>query len=135
MTSNLYIIYNNHLLKTMNELTIYNLHKQLGHISYNYIKQLLKEHPNVLKTKVTNYKEKECIECIKANIQCTTILRLQESPLAQTFGNHIYIDIVGPIKPYVYKNIHYLLTIVDDATCWCVVLKLQTKNNVYIQYI
>ena len=68
MTSNLYIIYNNHLLKTMNELTIYNLHKQLGHISYNYIKQLLKEHPNVLKTKVTNYKEKECIECIKANI-------------------------------------------------------------------
>ena len=68
MTSNLYIIYNNHLLKTINELTIYNLHKQLGHISYNYIKQLLKEHPNVLKTKVMNYEEKECIECIKANI-------------------------------------------------------------------
>ena len=54
MTNNLYMLYNNHLLKTMNELSIYNLHKQLGHISYNYIKQLLKEHPNILKTKVTN---------------------------------------------------------------------------------
>ena len=117
MTSNLYIIYNDYLLKTMNELTIYDLYKQLGHISYNYIKQLLKEHPNVLKTKVTNYKEKECIECIKANIQCTTILRLQESPLAQTFGNYIYMNIVGPIKLYVYKNICYLLTIVNNATC------------------
>ena len=45
------------------------------------------------------------------------------------------MDIVGPVSHEGYKNIRYLLTLVDDATHWVSLLKLWTKDNVYTQYV
>ena len=55
--------------------------------------------------------------------------------ISVNYSNIIHIDIIGPVSYEGYKNIQYLLTLVDDATHWVSLLKLQTKDDTYTQYV
>ena len=70
------MIRNAYSLSMSNELSIYDLHHRLGHISYDYLKRLLKTNPSVLKQRITNFEEKQCVECIKANIERSPIPKI-----------------------------------------------------------
>ena len=113
---NLYMIRNAYTLSMSNGLSIYELHRRLGHISYDYLKRLLKTNPTILKQQITNFDEKQCVECIKANIEQAPIPKIRMSEQSANFGDIIHIDIVGPIHPLGYQQTKYMLTIVDDAT-------------------
>ena len=48
LENNLYVLRNTHYMNFMTEISVYNLHKHLRHISYDYIKCLLQYNTFVL---------------------------------------------------------------------------------------
>ena len=119
----------------INMISLQKLHKKLDHLNFPYLRWLLKKNPKLVNNKVIDNDEKTCSKCLKANISCTTILKYRESELSKNFDDHLHIDIWGPSPTIAYDNIKYLLTIVDDATCWVKMLSLKLKSNVYQEYI
>ena len=55
--------------------------------------------------------------------------------ISANYSNIIYMDIVGPVSHKEYKNIQYLLILVNNTMYWVLLLKLQTKDNTYTQYV
>ena len=58
LNRNLYMIRNAYSLSLSNGLSIYELHRRLGHISYDYLKRLLKTSPNIITQRITDFEEK-----------------------------------------------------------------------------
>ena len=135
LENNLYALRNTHYINSMSRISVYELYKHLSHISYNYIKCLLWHNVSILSQKIIDFNKKQCVDCIKANIERTAIPKIQSSDISANYSNIIHMDIVSPVSYEGYKNIRYLLTLVDDATCWVSLLKLQTKDNTYTQYV
>ena len=74
--------------------------------------------------RIMSFDKKQYINCIKVNIEQTVLLRMQTSEISANYSNIIHIDIIGPISHEGYKNIQYLLMLVDDTTHWVSLLKL-----------
>ena len=135
LKNNLYVLRNTHYMNFVVGISVYNLHKQLSHISYNYIKCLLQHNTLVLTQRITDFDEKQCIDCVKVNIEQTVLPKTRSLEISVNYSDIIHIDIIGPVSYEGYKNIQYLLMLVDDTTHWVSLLKLQTKDNVYTQYV
>jgi hypothetical protein len=70
--NNLYIILSHHHVNTMNalkEITLYDLHKKWGHVSYDYLKKLIAQNPEIINYKIKDFTEVKCVECGEANIK------------------------------------------------------------------
>ena len=89
----------------------------------------------MLTQRITDFDKKQCVDCIKVNIKQTALPKTRSLEISVNYGDMIHIDIIGPIFYEGYKNIQYLLMLVDDTTCWVSLLKLQTKDNTYTQYV
>ena len=76
-----------------------------------------------------------CTKCLKANILQKIIPKTQQTKLANNFGKQLHINIWGPVSITGYSSIKYLLTIVDNITCWVEMLLLKLKSNTYTEYI
>ena len=51
--------------------------------------------------------------------------------ISANYSNIIHMDIISPVSHEGYKNIQYLLILVNNTTYWVLLLKLQTKDNTY----
>ena len=71
----------------------------------------------MLTQRITDFDKKQCIDCVKANIEQTVLLKTRSSEISVNYGNIIHMNIIGPVSHEGYKNIQYLLMLVDDATC------------------
>ena len=100
---------NTHYLNFISRISVYNLYKCLSHISYDYIKCLLQSNTSILLQKIINFDKTQCIDCIKANIKQTVLLRMQTLKISANYSNIIHIDIVSLVSHKGYKNIQYLL--------------------------
>ena len=117
LKNNLYVLRNTYYLNSISRISVYNLHKCLSHISYDYIKCLLWHNTSVLTQRITDFDKKQCIDCIKANIEQTVLPKTRSSEISANYSNIIHMDIIGPVSHEGYKNIQYLLMLVDDTTC------------------
>jgi hypothetical protein len=98
-------------------ITMFNLHKKLGHISYHHINKLLETLKLIITTPITDCTETPCENCIINNIRRNPVSKKRTSPLATAFGDHFHIDIFGPMPTESITGKYlYWLTIVDDAT-------------------
>ena len=88
---NLYYVYNINKEK----VSYYDLHKKLGHISYNYIDKLLKN-KEITNFKVIDTKRIQCQECLNANIKRITIPKYSSKEICKNYGEKLHIDIWGP---------------------------------------
>lgn len=66
--NNMYIIFNHIMSSVQKSITLYDLHQKLRHLSYMYIKWLIKNHPNTINYKIIEEEEPYNI-CTKANIK------------------------------------------------------------------
>ena len=66
--------------------------------------------------RIMDFDKKQCIDCIKANIEQTVLLKTRSLEISANYSNMIHINIIGLISYEGYKNIQYLLTLVDDTT-------------------
>ena len=112
-------------------ITLYDLHCKLGHPSYEYVKKIVPKVP----VKVTDFREQQCTDCIRANIKRNVIPKVRTSELSKTFGERLHIDIWGPPPVEAIGHIRYFLTIVDDATRWVKCLPLKTKDEAFAAYV
>ena len=117
LENNLYALRNTHYMNSTVRISVYNLHKRLSHISYNYIKCLLQHNTFVLIQRIMDFDKKQCVNCIKANIKQTALLKTRSSEISVNYSNIIHIDIIGLISYKGYKNIQYLLMLVNNTTC------------------
>ena len=117
LKNNLYVLRNTYYMNSVIRISVYNLHKCLSHISYNYIKHLLQHNVFVLTQRITNFDKKQCVDCIKVNIEQTTLLKTRSSEISANYSDIIHMDIIGSISYEGYKNIQYLLTLVNDTIC------------------
>ena len=105
-------------------ISVYNLYKHFSYISYNYIKCLLQHNVFVLTQKIINFNKKQCVDCIKVNIKQTALLKTRFLEISANYSNIIHINIISLISYKGYKNIWYLLMLVNDTTCWVSLWKL-----------
>ena len=116
LENNLYALRNTHYMNSTVGISVYNLHKRLSHISYDYIKCLLQYDAFVLTQRITDFDKKQCIDCVKANIEQTVLPKTRSLEISANYSNIIHMDIISPVSHEGYKNIQYLLTLVDDTT-------------------
>jgi hypothetical protein len=117
-------------------ITMFDLHKKLGHISYHQINKLLETSKLIITTPITDCTETPCEDCIISNICRNPIPKKCTSPLATTFGDHFHIDIFGSMPTESITGEYlYWLTIIDDTTRWLALAPLKTKDNAYTQWV
>jgi hypothetical protein len=98
-------------------ITMFDLHKKLGHISYHQINKLLETSKLIITTPITDHTETPCEDCIINNIRRNPIPKKRTSLLATAFGDHFHIDIFGSMPTEsITRKFLYWLTIVDNAT-------------------
>ena len=69
LENNLYVLKNTYYMNSVTGISVYNLYKCFSHISYDYIKCLLQHNTFVLTQRITDFDKKQCIDCVKANIE------------------------------------------------------------------
>jgi hypothetical protein len=117
-------------------ITLYDLHKKLGHISYFQINKLLETSKLIITEQITDRTETQCEDCIVNNIRHNPIPKKHTSPFAAKFGEHFHIDIFGPMPTESITGKYlYWLTIVDDATRWLALAPLRSKDEAYTQWV
>lgn len=131
----LYSISSLKLNEDVASLSISELHKQLGHMSYTNIKQLMKTSPSIITTAIDDFTETTCEDCVLNNIHRVSIPKKHTSPLATLFGDHFHIDIFGPLPTVSIDGYKYWLTIVDDSKRWLTLAPLKSKDEAYTQWV
>ena len=116
-------------------ISLFELHKRTGHMSYTYLKKLLKSSSEILTLKINDFTEKQCEDCITNNIHRTNIPKRRTSSLAAEFGDHFHIDIFGPLRTAAIGGYQYWLTIVDDATRWTTIAPLRHKSDALTAWV
>ena len=117
-------------------ISMYDLHKKLGHISYYQINKLLETSKLIITEHITDCTETPCEDCIINNIRRNPIPKICTSPFAPAFGDHFHIDIFGPLPTELITSRYlYWLTIVDDCTRWLTLAPLRTKDDASTQWV
>ena len=117
-------------------LSLYELHQQLGHISYGYLKKLIaSDSLKGINVDPERMKEKECPSCIKAKITRSPIAKFRSSPRALRFGDLFHMDVWGPAKVHTIHQCTYTLTLVDDATHWLEEPLMKSKDESFPKYV
>ncbi|TFK58310.1 hypothetical protein BDN72DRAFT_753204, partial [Pluteus cervinus] len=99
--------------ETVTPCTLYELHCNLGHVSYQYLKLMVRL--GLIKgIKLIDNEETPCTSCQKGKIRRSPIHNERVSPSATSFGDHFHIDIWGPATIQTVNHHRYALTIVDD---------------------
>ncbi|TFK58706.1 hypothetical protein BDN72DRAFT_748762, partial [Pluteus cervinus] len=90
------------------------LHRRLGHVNYAYIKTMIsKDQITGIKLN-SDKKEVPCDTCLKGKARRAPVESERITPLAETFGEHLHIDIWGPATVQTTGHHKYALTILDD---------------------
>ncbi|OBZ68228.1 hypothetical protein A0H81_11842 [Grifola frondosa] len=118
------------------QLSLFEIHKRLGHVNYGYLKAMIQQ--NRL-TGITldprSSEEVECKTCLAAKARRAPISSVRQSPLAEKFGEHLHMDIWGPASVLTIDRCRYALTIVDDATRWLEMPLMRVKSKAFGKYV
>ena len=91
------------------------VHKRLGHIGANSLYKLL-ENTQGLDLKLDTSKDlSNCVVCLQSKL-ASTISRNPVTTKVEDFGDLIYIDLGGPIKPKTNRGYRYYIIFLDYKT-------------------
>jgi hypothetical protein len=116
-------------------LTLYQLHKELGHMSYTNIEHLMKTDNSIITKVITDFTRTQCEDCILNNLHRLSVPKQRTSKLVEHFGDHFHIDIFGPLPVAAISGYLYWLTIVDDCTRWLILAPLKSKDKAYAAWV
>ncbi|GBE85560.1 hypothetical protein SCP_0800770 [Sparassis crispa] len=135
--NNLYrIFYDSASLASPVQLSLFEIHKRLGHINYGYIKAMLRENRLAgIALNPHHSDETECRTCLAAKARRAPIAAVRRSPLAEKFREHFHMDIWGPATVFTIDHCKYCLTIVDDATRWLAMPLMRVKSEAFGKYV
>jgi hypothetical protein len=114
-------------------LTLYELHRRLGHRNYAALLDMLRNR-RLSGISVTDHTQVECRECRMAKATRAPIARLRLSPLATEYGEHRHMDVWGPAATATVNHARYFLMIVDDAKRWMSPHTLVKKSDAFVRY-
>ncbi|GBE80058.1 hypothetical protein SCP_0212610 [Sparassis crispa] len=118
------------------QLSLFKIHKRLGHINYGYIKDMLQQnHLTGIALDPHNSKTVKCKTCLIAKAHCAPIASVRRSPLTEKFGEHLHMDIWGPATVFIIDRCKYVLTIVDDVTRWLEMPLMRVKFEAFGKYV
>lgn len=118
------------------KISLYDLHQRLGHLSYGYIKRLMKD--RAVQGFVLNpsqLEEVECDVCMRAKAVRKPIASERSSPRAEAFGDLMHMDVWGPAPVRTINHALYTLTILDDGTLFLVEPLMRTKDEAMQKYV
>ncbi|KIP03168.1 hypothetical protein PHLGIDRAFT_78019 [Phlebiopsis gigantea 11061_1 CR5-6] len=118
------------------QISLYDLHRRLGHLSYSYLKRMLKDSDGYgLSVDPARMEETECDVCPRAKATRQPIASHRSSPRAADFGDRIHMDVWGPAPVQTINHARYALTMIDDATRWLESPLMRTKDEALAKYV
>ncbi|GBE78838.1 hypothetical protein SCP_0200350 [Sparassis crispa] len=134
---NLYrIFYDSTSLASAVELSLFEIHKWLGHVNYAYLKAML-HHDRIADITLDPQRadETECRTCLVAKAHRAPIAAVRQSPLAEKFSEHLHMDVWGPASVFTIDRCKYCLTLIDDATRWLEMPLMHVKSEAFGKYV
>ena len=89
------------------------LHKRFGHIGASALKKIAKSQEMAINIEIPELKN--CIICIESKLT-SNISKNPITTKVDEFGDLVYIDLGGPIKPVTNKGYRYYITFLDYKT-------------------
>lgn len=130
------VIHEDHALAAKSdEITLSELHKCLGHTSYGYIRQMVR---NGLLADIKvdlDSGEPECNTCLKGKASCKPIASKRSSGRAEVFGDVMHMDNWGPAPVQTIHHCLYTCTILDDTTMWLEEPLMHLKSESFTKYV
>jgi transposase InsO family protein len=117
------------------KLALNQLHCRLGHRNHKAILKMYTDGrlPGI---KLTLRDITECRDCLLSKATHAPIAAKWMSPLAAKFGDHVHLDVWGPATVRsLLEHAHYVLIIMDDATCWAEAPIMQHKSDAFAKYV
>ncbi|GBE86104.1 hypothetical protein SCP_0806280 [Sparassis crispa] len=134
---NLYsIFYDSTSLASAVELSLFKIHKWLGHVNYAYLKAMLR-HDRIAGITLDPQRadKTECRTCLVAKACHALIATVHQSPLAEKFGEHLHMDVWGSASVFTIDCCKYCLTLIDDVTCWLKMPLMRVKSEAFRKYV
>ena len=94
---------------------------------------MLKE-TEAINYEVTDWTETQCEQCMEANIIKVPIGSVTSKEWAMSFGEHLHMDIFGPLPVKAIGGYSYVLTIVDDYSRWAYMIEMKNKSDALEKY-
>ena len=119
---------------TKEALTIYELHRRLGHVSHDRVKLLMSKG---LVEGVTLDQESEasvCESCEWAKGVRKAVVKVREGERCVAVGDEIHSDLWGPAPVETIGKKRYYISFTDDYTRYTNVYFLQTKDEAFSYY-
>ena len=113
---------------------IHALHRQLGHISLDAIRALIRSNAITGINLIDNSISSLCDSCEHAKMTRKAIRKEREAPPAQAFGEEIHTDVWGPSPNLSLGKRRYYLTFTDDYSRFTKVDILRTKDETFAAY-
>ena len=105
-----------HVNSIIKSITLFELHKLWEHVSYGYIKKFLEKEQGLMLYKITNWTEVPYVLCGIANIKRSSQSCVRLLDLAESYRDHLHIDIWELAPVQAIGRYKYVLTLVDDTT-------------------
>ena len=117
-------------------LSLHELHERLGHVSYGYLKKMIKDGAiQGLTLDPNRLDEQECTVCMRAKAVRKPIASQRSSERAENFGDLLHMDVWGPAPVQTVNHCRYSLVILDDATRWLEAPLLHSKDEAFAKYV
>jgi hypothetical protein len=115
-------------------MTLFDLHRCLGHISPRAIKDLIL-HGIVDGIVLTDAsKDFECQPCILAKMTKTSVPKIRQGEQAKEFAEEIHTDLWGPASTATFGGRRYYISFTDDWSRWMTVCLLRQKSEAFRAY-
>ncbi len=116
------------------QVSILTLHKQLGHISLQYICALICSGAIQGLSVIDNHAPIICDSCEYAKTTHKPIGKECKAPLAKNFGDEVHSNLWGPSPLSSLSGWYYYITFTNDATCWTQLYLLHSKDQTLDAY-
>jgi hypothetical protein len=129
-------VLNKDLNKIKNNITKFDLHKRLGHLSLNYLNKVINNtegYENIISNKIINKQILECEICLKSKFtnKINKLSNTKEFDLLEKITS----DLCGPISPPTYNKYRYFITFLDKKSRFLEIELLKTKDEAYNAFI
>jgi len=108
-------------------------HEKLGHLNYNDLNVMTKDHKVSGMHFKTSYVPKPCEVCLGGKMSRLPFPTNQNR--ATNILDIVHTDVCGPMRTRSNGNALYLLTFTDDHTRWCEVFFLKSKSEVASKFL
>lgn len=103
------------------------LHRELGHINFGYIRIMVKENKNIGITLDESISENPCHVCLLT--KSTTDVHPRGRDRAKKRGDTIHTDLCGPMQNVCRNGYRYFITFIDEYSGYCRVYLLLRKSE------